>query len=383
MIRKYLSAVKQLGDGRWGFDDRWTTGKRIQVRRQTKKEALAAHVDLSVLIANGRKDLAGIDQIRLAKFAEWERSQQTSISVNDLRTRFLDSKKADRQLNPGYVYNLGLFTGYYADEFGQKRANNITTAEFRAFLDELHKAARHRNNVRDAIVAMYRFGRDEKLLPDVRSAVEQVKRFKIKRATTILLYSPKEFEAIVTKAPDELLKFYAISGFAGVRPEEIRPRKGSPKDPLRWEDFRWREGYINLRDETTKTGIGRHVPILPALRSFLAPYRNERGPVLDYWPGKKLDRLFELTGVDHKKNAARHSFGTYRHAIRKRILELVEEMGTSISQARKRYVRPIPAREAKAFFSLRLREKIDMIQFPQSHNSHTKTRLKGHIRASR
>lgn len=375
MVRKLLSPVRQLSDGRWGFDDRFTTGKRVQVRRLTKSAAQQAHLDLSVLVANGRRDIARLDTIRLARFTEWERQNHNAISIKELRKQFIDTKRADKQLNPGYVANLDAFTRSFEDAFGDKPAIEVSSAQFRKFLDDLCKQSRHRNNIRDAIVAMYRFGREEKLLPDVKSSIETIKRLKIKRAISIKLWSPERFARFIALARSEFVPFYAINAFAGVRPEEIRPKHNSPKDPLSFEDFFWREGYINVRDETAKTGVGRHVPITAALRSFMEPFRHNRGPIVEKYPHWETRRIARLLEFDPREveNAGRHSFGTYWNALHQNILQLVEIMGTSIPIARSRYVRPIPKRVAKTWFAIR----------PKSHKSHKIIRPKEAIWASR
>src|SRR4051812_23062815 len=117
MVHKLLSPVRELNDGRWGFDERFTTGKRIQVRRLTKSAAQQAHLELSVCVVNGRRDLAGIDQIPLARFLEWDRLNQNAVTIQSLRKQFLAAKHADKELNPTYVANLVSFTGLFEDEF--------------------------------------------------------------------------------------------------------------------------------------------------------------------------------------------------------------------------------------------------------------------------
>lgn len=367
MVRKLISPVVQYKDGRWGFNDRFSTGKRLQVRRLTKAEAQQAHLELSIHIANGRKDLATIDAAELADIRAEIKRRKKCPTIKELREKFIAVKIADTQLNPLYVQNLSRFTLSFEEEFGARKASDITADEFRAFLDGLRKSPRHRNNIRDAIVALYRFGRETKRLPDTKTEVETVKRLKIRRASEIRLWQPELFARFIALARSEYVPQYALNSFAGIRPEEIRPKHNSPKDPLRWEDVFWRQGFVNVRRETAKTGNGRHVPINTALRSFLEPYRGHTGIIAEHYAHSETNRICRLLNIDPREieNAGRHSFGTYYHAANQNILVLTEIMGTGISVARSQYVRPVPIKIAKAWFAIR----------PKSHKSHKIIRL--------
>src|SRR5262249_34912276 len=79
---------------------------------------------------------------------------------------------------------LQRFTLLFEKIFPDCRAAGITSEKFGHYLDNLLQSPDHRNNIRDAIVALHRYGRDIKRGPESKSAIEAVKRIKVKDAAS-------------------------------------------------------------------------------------------------------------------------------------------------------------------------------------------------------
>ena len=349
--------VREYSDGRFGFD--WEeSGKRKQGRWRDQSDAIDAARERAKVIAAGRINLLDVDPDELAEFRAWKAARTKSKAVTDVRDELLAIKRANTGLDPHYIAQLAGPWNRFADTFGARDMTEIESEEIESWLLALKKSARTRNNIRDTIVMLFRFARKRGYLPDATTAAEKIERDKIRTlAGNIKIYTPGEMRDLLKITPTELVPWIVIGGFAGIRTEEMRPKTGSRKDPLRWEDFRWSENQIVLRAETSKTDRTRYVPLSKNIKKWLAPFKKESGPVIPLKSGTfygAIGRLRDDTGTTgrEKNNALRHSYGSYRNAIIRNIGQLAEEMGNSPGIARKNYERPQPKAVADEWFGI-------------------------------
>jgi integrase len=122
----------------------------------------------------------------------------------------------------------------------------------------------------------------------------------------------------------ELLGYYAIAIFAGVRPNDELAE-------LQWEDVFAGDGdAIHIPETVAKTGRARYVPIEPTLRAWLDYINPPRiGPVVPrqatrnpskpqklewrvLWIGKRRQAVQRAAGIDPwPQDAMRHSYASY------------------------------------------------------------------------
>jgi integrase len=151
-----------------------------------------------------------------------------------------------------------------------------------------------------------------------------------------------------------------IGAFAGLRWAEIQN--------LDWQrDILWDEGFICVGDEN-KTGH-RQPPIHPNLAKWLAPYKGSMGPVCPFSrPDNVMRRLGIRAGLPvggrRYANALRHSYVSYRMAIKKNAPLVSEECGHSIAELRKSYLRRQLEPAAVKWFAIEPGEKGNVIQMP-------------------
>ncbi len=210
---------------------------------------------------------------------------------------------------------------------------------------------RRRDNIRDAIVRLFSYARDRRLLPeDRRTAAERILR--IKPGHDVSTYTPDELRALLAHVPRRWIPRFVIAAFAGLRTSEIFR--------LNWPDFKWDRGVIHVRRQVAKkVRLARVVPILPVLAAWLKPWRKATGPIYPHENWKQIEdadmamltTLSEVSGIKWRKNALRHSFGSYRLAIVKSIEQVAGEMGNSSGEVRRSYNDPKDEKEALAYFA--------------------------------
>jgi hypothetical protein len=347
--------VRQYADGRFGFDD-YSRGTLKKIRRKSAAKARGVAIESATLIARGRTDLLDITREELAEVRRLRDARTRSIRLSEGVSLFLEAKRLNRELNRDYVENFRYHLQPFVDRLGHVPVSDLNrdAQQLVDVLDALNKTARTRNNIRDALSTLFRFLRARGFLPEGKTAGEQIERVKVKRREDIGIYTPEQTERALNGARPWYRKQIALGAFAGIRSEESRPKKRSRKDPLCWEDFYWQQGYIDIRPETSKTGIPRQVPILPALKAWLWPVREARGVVVPFYsPYEERQRLEKDHGVPRLKNGWRKTYATYRMAMIQNMQQLTEELGNTPSIARRNYQRPRARAIAKRYFASR------------------------------
>ncbi|MFO0203627.1 MAG: tyrosine-type recombinase/integrase [Alphaproteobacteria bacterium] len=96
----------------------------------------------------------------------------------------------------------------------------------------------------------------------------------------------------------------AVLLYAGIRPSA----DGGEIMRLDWRDFR--DGAIHVRQEASKTGTDRIIPITPRLGQLIAGH-PDHGPVhAPNWK-KAWQRIRKTAGVGHMNDCTRHSFASH------------------------------------------------------------------------
>jgi integrase len=140
-----------------------------------------------------------------------------------------------------------------------------------------------------------------------------------------------------------LVPLLALGAFAGIRTGEILR--------LRWEDIgpKW----INVQSKRTRTASRRLVPVLPALKPWLALRRRSAGPVCPYRRVElALARLARSARLKWKRNGLRHSFITYRVAQVQNVAQVALECGNSPAMIFQHYRELVTPQQAAEWFKI-------------------------------
>lgn len=138
----------------------------------------------------------------------------------------------------------------------------------------------------------------------------------------------------------------ALIAFGGVRHQEFH--KG-----LEWSAVDFAKGTLIVPAAIAKTGKKRKADLADNLRAWLAPYAGRRGAIFATDPDARIQKLSAAAGVPWKRNALRHSFGSYRMESTKNAGQVSLEMGNSAAVVLSHYFEIVDAKAAVAYWNLR------------------------------
>jgi site-specific recombinase XerD len=239
--------------------------------------------------------------------------------VRDVAAEILAEKQAEVKAATLKPYRTRV--NAFVARFGERNLVTIAADEIKAWLDSTFADAVTRGNTRRVIVNFLNLAKSKKYIAENPLAVMKLKK---EAAREIRILSPQQVAALLDNSTPEVLPYFAIAAFAGIRPEELLR--------LGWSDVKWKQGVIRVRAEASKVGMARNVPIEENLQAWLEPYRFAKGRVC---PAGWRD-LFRATrakaGVTHwPHDCLRHSYATYWLEKHKDAPALALRMGNSVS----------------------------------------------------
>ena len=352
--------IQKYGDGRWGWDD-YSQGKRHMVRCKSKEKAQARAADITVLQANGRVDLLQSNHSEWREFLAWKTASKSSLSLADAVTEFVALKNGN---SSRHLRALAGDLRLFVDFIGATRPlGEVKALDIQRFLNSRGVGQRRQLNLRMSVISLFRWARRMSFLdPDRTTEAEKVEPIKKVPGKANVL-SPEEMRTLLGGIRQDYLPWLCVAAFAGVRTEEIAPDRKSKKSPLRWEDFDWQHKVIIVREETSKVGQEREVPIPDNLAQWLAPYRNAKGPICVFQPtNNETGRVGKLIG-GWKHNCLRDSFCSYRTRITQNVHQTSYEMGNSPAMVKRSYHKRQPIHTAQEWFDIRPMESANVVMF--------------------
>jgi integrase len=306
----------------------------------------------------------------LSHWAEVKRKEASSELVPALVEKLITSKEVHK-LSPRYMRGLRFDLRAFAKKFPGPIAQ-VAAIEIENYLRDLGVGDRRRNNIRDEIVTLFLFAKQQcgALPEDKVTQAEKVKRIELDHDAPEI-YTPAQLSVIIEHISPDWLDWICCQAFEGIRPEEAGKehisRKTSKVRKLMWTDFFWDERQIRIVGAISKTGRDRYITINDTFLAWCGHHRGETGPVcIHHRPDRETGRLAGLLGFDWINDGLRHSYASYWQSLHKDMARLKEEMGNSEQVNRRYYYHPKPAALAKRWWEVLPQEHLSgkIIQAP-------------------
>ena len=265
-----------------------------------------------------------------------------SRKVKEVVADLLAARTADG-MSPRYLKDLRWRLGRFTLSFGEQMIAGISASRIDQWLRGLGVAAATRNTFRVRVAALFAFARRRGYVKE--NPVADVERAK-GRETEIEILSVSQVARLLESASSDMLPFWAIGAFAGLRRSEI--------ERLTWSEVDFDADVIEVKASKSKTASRRLVTLQPNLRAWLAPYRTRSGRVCPVNLQRKIFGDRERAGLrsEWPQNALRHSFGSYHLAQFNDAAKLALEMGNSPAIIFRHYRQLVKPKQAERYWKL-------------------------------
>jgi integrase len=348
----------------------YTNGKRIRKFFRTKVQAEEFAGSKNIELQNfGHKLSACPDALRTEAITCAERLAPFGMTLtkvtdiwlgqNDWRTKSvllkngivaykaeLDRKLDAKEISKGHHKNLRSIIKKLLPDFGETFICDLSPALLEKWMITQPVNATTRNNIRLNLGVFFNtFAVPKSWIaenPISKTTIANTKRLR-KRPC---IYTPEQAASILFHADDDLVPFFAIAMFAGLRTSEI--------EGLNWEDIDFEDRLIDVKFEISKTIQERFVPMSDNLIAWLSPYRGMQGPVVRQRLEWRRKAVRDRAGISAKdmRNAARHSYCSYRYALENDIGKCAKEAGNSPAVFLANYNRRVKEAPAKQYFAI-------------------------------
>jgi integrase len=277
-------------------------------------------------------------------YVTYLKATERSCTAEALVEEVLKAKKADGG-GKRLIDSLKSRLGRFANDFDGRLVATITTREVEDWLRSLEVGPLTRNHYR--AMAFTAFGFAVRHGYALTNPVENASKAKVTRTTPGIL-SVEQASALLVNADSEILPYFAVGLFAGLRRAEL--------ERLDWTEIDFESGLIEVKAEKAKTAMRRFVTILPNLREWLLPLRKLKGNVT---PSEGVRRLFDSSRIaagikEWPDNALRHSFASYHLAAFKNAASTALELGHHDARMTFAHYRElVKPKEAARYWSLR------------------------------
>jgi integrase len=228
---------------------------------------------------------------------------ERSCTLDELVTGFLQMKELDGA-KKRYMEELRNRLGHFQRVFGSRTVATITHRDCDDWLRALRQAPRSRNNYRRVLSVLFAYSVSRGFCGENPIAKTAKARVADKPVEVL---TPAQMRRLLESATPDVLPYFAIAGFAGLRAAEL--------GRLDWSEIHLDRNFIEVSAAKSKTASRRLVTIQPNLKSWLAPLARKNGPILPPNPRVKIEAVRKRAGiVEWPQNGLRHSFASYHLA---------------------------------------------------------------------
>jgi integrase len=338
------------------------TGKWQRKFFKTKREA-ETYVELKQieLLNQGKEGMMFPAELRVMAHRAKDRLEPYGKTIDDAAEFYLKHLQAEKRsvpvehavdelianrqnagLSKLYCGDIKFRLGRFAKAFAGRTVATITTKDINGWLESLEVGPVTRNTFRRDARTLFSFCCDHRYCAENPATSTTLAKVP---ASEVVVLSVDEARRLIAVASPQMLPYWAIGLFAGLRPSEIRA--------LEWDAVDLDDALITVR--SGKTGKKRFVTIQPNLIEWLRPLHKRVGKVVapdNFRKRKAEDKA--AAGLRHSwpTNAMRHSFGSYWLAKFNDVNALALQMGNSPTVIEKHYKRAVRPKEAERYWQI-------------------------------
>lgn len=265
------------------------------------------------------------------------------IMAADAVEKFRAAKEAEG-MSAMYLKDIRGLLGDFARDF-QCPISSIQPEDLREYLNAKRVGLVSKENRRRMLVVLFNFAKAQGWLrANEETAADALGTYKIKQHD-VEIYKPAEVRRLLNAAESDFLPYLVLIAFGGVRREELH--KG-----LSWDAINFDRRTITVPASIAKTARKRKIVMSENLMEWLAPYRLKSGPIFDIDPRKRIAKVVKTSSVKWKRNALRHSFGSYRMEQTKNEGQVALEMGNSPQVVKDHYFEIVDESAAREYWSI-------------------------------
>jgi integrase len=267
---------------------------------------------------------------------------EQSCSLNQLVAGFLQMKELDGA-KKRYIEELRNRLGHFQRVFGDRTVATISHRDCDDWLRALRQSPRSRNNYRRVLSVLFSYAVSRGYCTE--NPIVKISKAKVADAPVEVL-TPEQTRQLLDSATPEILPYFALAAFGGLRSAEL--------GRLDWSEIHLDRGFIEVSAAKSKTASRRLVTILPNLKAWLAPLAQQQGPVLPPNPRVKIEAARKNAGITKwPQNGLRHSFASYHLAHFQDAPALALQMGhTTTSMLFAHYREVVAPTDAEGFWKL-------------------------------
>jgi integrase len=332
--------------------------KYFESRREAQTYADLAEIEL---LNNGREGVMFPAELRVMALRADERLNAFGKTIDDATEFYLKhlqtergsvpvrqavdeviANRRDAGLSKQYCGGLQFRLGRFVDAFGDRSVANVTTKEIDAWLESLGVGPVTRNTHRRDVRTLFSFSCKRNYRTENPASNTTLAKAPSKEVEVL---SVEDAQRLLTASSPEMLPYWAIGLFGGLRPSEIFN--------LQWSDVDFEDALITVR--SAKTGRKRFVHMQSNLLAWLTPHRRNDGKVvcpINFRRQSAQDKTAAGLKDDWPVNGMRHSFGSYWLAQFNDINALAVQMGNSPEVIEKHYRKAVRPKEAHRYWAI-------------------------------
>jgi integrase len=266
------------------------------------------------------------------------------ITAAEAVQKFHAAKQAEG-LSTAYLNDIRWLLGDFAEAF-QCPLSSIQPEDLRDYLNGKRIGLVAKQNRRRLLVVLFNFAKAQGWLrKNEETAADALGTYKIKQRE-VEIYTPAEMSRLLNAAQPDFIPYLTLIAFGGVRSAELH--KG-----LSWDAINFERGHIIVPADIAKTNRKRKIVMSENLIEWLKPHRFKQGPIFAIDPRKRIAKVVKAARVKWKRNALRHSFGSYRMEQTKNEGQVALEMGNSPKVVKDHYFEIVDERAAREYWSIK------------------------------